>query len=239
MTMPDVWKPFNGSVSFVLLRRETRWGLKCSTLAIGSCTLMVLTKRSWCVAINAKRLSICPVLLKRKKKISNSPSCAGSMSVGSNPKFKRVGLGLKRVIKQVTFSFLVVKEKTTKQKIRRVKDGRVITPCKKASAGEGSKEQLWKVEKLEEAFKLWEKNKELPPKEKLSMNKISKMTGIPYTTLNQRLTGRRGGGHRGKIASGKWTAKVLKAGKFKWVIIRVGNHLLDHLCNPPLPLFLS
>ena len=90
-------------------------------------------------------------------------------------------------------------------------------------------------------------NKELPPKEKLSMNKISKMTGIPYTTLNERLTGRHGGGRRGKIAGGKWTAKVLKAGKFKQVtltdfkrvMIRVGNHLLDHLCDPPLPLFLS
>ena len=141
------------------------------------------------------------------------------MSVGSNPKFKRVGLGLKRVIKWVTFSFLVVRQKTTKQKIRRAKDGRVITPHKKASAGEGSKEQLWKVEKLEEAFNLWEKNKELPPKEKLSMNKISKMTHIPYTTLNERLTGRRGGGRRGKIAGGKWTAKVLKVGKFKQVTL--------------------
>ena len=75
------------------------------------------------------------------------------------------------------------------------------------------------MEKLEEAFNLWEKNKELPPKEKLSMNKISKMTGIPYTTLNERLTGRHGGGHRGKIAGGKRTAKVLKAGKFKWVTL--------------------
>ena len=71
------------------------------------------------------------------------------------------------------------------------------------------------MEKLEEAFNLWQKNKELPPKEKLSMNKISKMTGIPYTTLNERLTGRHGGGRRGKIAGGKCTAKVLKASKFK------------------------
>ena len=120
--MPDVWKPFNGSVSFVLLRHQTRSGLKCSTLAMGSSTLMVSTKRSGCVAINAKRLSICPVLLKRKKKISNSPSCAGSMSVGSNPKFKRVG---------VTFLFLVARQKTTVKKIRRVKDGRVIIPARK------------------------------------------------------------------------------------------------------------
>ena len=100
---------------------------------------MVSTKRSGCVAVNAKRLSICAVSLKRKKKTSNSPSCAGLMSVGSNPKFKRVGLDLKQVTKQVTCSFLVVRQKTTQKKIRRVKDGRVI-PHKKASAGEGSKE---------------------------------------------------------------------------------------------------
>ena len=78
---------------------------------MGSSTLMVVTKRSGCVAINAKRLSICAVSFKRKKKTSSSPSCAGLMSVGSNLKFKRVGLGLKRVIKWVTFSFLVARQK--------------------------------------------------------------------------------------------------------------------------------
>ena len=111
MNMPDVWKPFNGSVSFVLLRHQTRLGLKCSTLAMGSSTLMVSTKRSGCAVINAKRLSICVVSLKRKKKTSTSPSCAGLMSVGSDPKFKWVGLNLKRVTKWVTFSFLVVRQK--------------------------------------------------------------------------------------------------------------------------------
>ena len=99
-------------------------GLKCSILAKGSSTLMVSTKRSGCVAINAKRLSICAVSLKRKKKTSNSPSCAGLMSVGSNLKFKQV-------IKQVTFSFLVVRQKTTAKKIRRAKDGRIIPPARK------------------------------------------------------------------------------------------------------------
>ena len=163
MNMPDVWKPFNGSVSFVLFRHQTKWGLKCSTLAMGSSTLMVLTKRSGCVAINAKRLSICAVSLKRKKKISNSPSCAGSMSVGSNPKFKRVGLGLKRVVKWVIFLFTMVKQKTTKKKVRRAKDGRIIAPRKTASAGRDKKEQLWKVEDLDRAFDLWERKKRSAP----------------------------------------------------------------------------
>ena len=126
--MPDVWKPFNASASFVLLRHKTRWGLKYTILAMGSSTLMVSTKRSGCVAINAKRLSICAVSLKRKKKTSNSPFCASLMSAGSNLKFKWVGLDLKWVIKWVTFSFLVVRQKTTVKKIRRAKDGRIISP---------------------------------------------------------------------------------------------------------------
>ena len=237
MNMPDVWKPFNGSVSFVLLRHQTRWGLKCSTLVMGSSTLMVLTKRSGCVAINAKRLSICPVLLKRKKKISNSPSCAGSMSVGSNPKFKRVGVGLKRVIKQVTFLFLVVRQKTTVKKIRRVKTaGSSPPPHKKASAGQGSKEQLWKVEKTRNYHQ----------------KRSSPWTKSPRWLVYPTLHWMRGSqadvvevvGARSQVE--KRTAKVLKAGKFKWVtltdfkqvMIRGGNRLLDHLCNPPLPLFL-
>ena len=137
MNMPDVWKPFNGSVSFVLLRHQTRWGLKCSTLVMGSSTLMVSTKRSGCVAINAKRLSICVVSLKKKKKTSSSPSCAGLMSVGSDPKFKRVGLDLKQVIKSVTFSFLVARQKTTVKKIRRAKDGRIIAPPQESQCRRG------------------------------------------------------------------------------------------------------
>ena len=56
------------------------------------------------------------------------------MSVGTNPKFKRVGLDLKWVIKRVTFSFLVAKQKTTQKKLRRAKDGRIIAPAKEASA---------------------------------------------------------------------------------------------------------
>ena len=246
MNMPDVWKPFNGSVSFVLLRHQTRWGLKCSTLAMGSSTLIVSTKRRGCVAINAKRLSICAVSLRRKKKISNFPSCAGLMSVGSNPKFKRVGLDLKRVVKWVTFLFTVARQKTTKKKVRRAKNRRVIAPRKTASTGRDKKEQLWKVEDLDKAFDLWERNKDLPPKERWSKNKILKETSIPYTTICARLSGRCGGGKRGKIVGGKCTAKVLKAGKFKWVtltdfkwvMIWAGNRLLDHLYNPPLPLFL-
>ena len=196
-------------VSFVLLRHQTRWGLKCSTLAMGSSTLMVLTKRSGCVAINAERLTTWSVLLQKKKKTSSSPFIAPLMSVGNREQVKRVTPGLKRVI----FSFTVAKQKTTPHKIKCGKDGRRIAPRKKASAGEGSKEQLWSVAELDLAFDLWEANKDKSPKEKLSKLAISKQTGIPYTTLCDRLSGRRGGGKRGKIAGGKHQSKVLDEGK--------------------------
>ena len=201
MNMPDVWKPFNGSVSFVLLRHQTRWGLKCSTLVMGSSTLMVSTKRSGCVAINAKRLSICAVLLKRKKKISNSHSCAGSMSVGSRR-------NVKQVIKRVIFSFLVARQKTTQKKVCHGKDGRIIAPRKPASAGYKVKEQKWPASD----FDLWEANKTKPKDQQMSKFAISKEVKIPYTTICERLSGRRGGGKRGKITGGKRTPRVLNKG---------------------------
>ena len=101
----------------------------------------------------------------------------------------------------------------TPHKIKHGKDGRRIAPRKKASAGEGWKEQLWSVAKLDLAFDLWEANKDKPPKEKLSKLAISKKTGIPYTTRSERLSGCQGGGRRGKIAGGKCQSKVLDEGK--------------------------
>ena len=41
-------------------------------------------------------------------------------------------------------------------------------------------------------FDLWEKNKTLPPEQRLSKNQIHKKTGIPYTTVCEHLSGRRG-----------------------------------------------
>ena len=125
MNMPDVWKPFNGSVSFVLLRHQTRWGLKCSTLAMGSSTLMVSTKRSACVTINARKLTTWSVLLQKKKKASSSSFIAPLMSVGSRDQVKWVTPGLKRVVKWVVkwviFPFTVAKQKTTPTRLNVVK----------------------------------------------------------------------------------------------------------------------
>ena len=62
------------------------------------------------------------------------------------------------------YLFTVVRQKTTKKKVRRAKDGRIISPRKATSAGKYQKEQQWKVEDLERAFELWERKKDLPSK---------------------------------------------------------------------------
>ena len=110
------------------------------------------------------------------------------------------------------FSFLSG-EAENNQEVTWVKTGGELVKGQKASAGEGIKEQKWSVADMDEVFDLWEANKNKPPKEKLSKLAISKQTGIPYTTVCERLSGRRGGGKRGKIAGGKRQPKVLTAGK--------------------------
>ena len=143
------------------------------------------------------------------------------MSVGSRDQVKRVTLDLKQVVKQVIFLFTVVKQKTTLKKIKCGKDDRRIAPRKKASAGAGFKEQLWDVKDLDLAFDFWEANKDKHPKEKLSKLAISKQTGIPYTTVCERLSGHHGGDKRGKIAGGKCQLKVWDEGKQVGIILEL------------------
>ena len=206
MNMPDVWKHLSGSALFVLLRHLTKWASKCSILVTVMCTKMALTKKSGCAAINAKIPTTWNVLHLKRKKRSNSPSSVLSMSVGSRR-------NVKRVVKRVFFSFLVARQKNTKKKLRRGKDGRIIAPRKPASAGFKVKEQKWDAKELDRAFDLWEANKTKPKAEQMSKLAISKEVNIPYTTICERLSGRRGGGKRGKIAGGKRTPQVLDEGK--------------------------
>ena len=120
------------------------------------------------------------------------------MSVGSRR-------NVKRVIKRVIFSFLVVRQKTTQKKVRHGKDGRIIAPRKPASAGYNVKEQKWPASELDRAFDLWEANKTKPKDQQMSKLAIPKKVNIPYTTICERLSGRRGGGKRGKITGRKRT----------------------------------
>ena len=172
---------------------------------------MELTVPSGYAAKNARKPITWNVSLKIKKEKSSPPFFALLMNVedlgGRGP--------VKRVIKRVTIPTLFSvgpRQKTTAKKIRRGKDGRRIAPRKDASAGRDTKEQKWKTEDMDLVFDLWERNKTLPPEQRLSKNQIHKRTGIPYTTVCEHLSGRRGGGKRGKIAGGKRMPKILDKG---------------------------
>ena len=204
MSMQDVSKCMGESASYALLRQRTRWGLNCSILLMALSIQTVLMVRSGYFAQNARTHTILLVSAPTNQIQQDGPLCAGFWSVNS----KRVKVDLpKRVIKWVTISVLVVKQKKGKPRPpkpeRRGKDGRKIGVRRDASAGRNRKEQTWTEEKLNEAFDLWEQNADLPPEQQLSKRQISIQKGIPYTTLCERLSGRRGGGKRGKIAGGK------------------------------------
>ena len=92
---------------------------------------------------------------------------------------------------------------------------------REASSGKHKKEQKWSEEDINTCFDLWEANPTRKPEERLSKCQISLQTGVPYTTVCERLSGRCDGGKKGKIAGGKRQGKVLDAGKSKRVIKQV------------------
>ena len=53
---------------------------------------------------------------------------------------------------------------------------------------------------MDRAFELWEKNSTLKPEERLSKRQIAMKVEVLYTTVCERLSGRRGGGCKGNIA---------------------------------------
>ena len=96
---------------------------------------------------------------------------------------------------------------------RHGKDGRRIGLRKKASSGKIKKKQLWQEKDMEMAFNLWEENDQKQPKNKLSKRQIALQCGIPYTKFCERVSGRQGGGQRGKIAGRKRESKILDQGE--------------------------
>ena len=215
MNMLDVCKCMGGNASYALLRQRTRWDLNSSILLMALFTLMVLMAPSGFSVRNASRHTISTVFTQISQIQQNGPFYAPFWSVKS----KRVEVdlpesGVKQVIfKRVTVSVPVVKQKVRKPKVRHGKDGRRIGPRREASSGKNKKEQQWTQEDIDKAFDLWEANKDKPPEEQLSKRQISIDTGVPYTTVCERLSGRRGGGRRGKIAGGKRQPRVLNKGK--------------------------
>ena len=215
MIILSVYKCMAGNVSFVPLRQRTKLGLNCSILVMALCTSMVLMDRSGYAAINARIDTMLLVSALIKKNQPNGPFSA--LFWNTNSKQVEVGLpksGVKRVIfKQVTISVAVVRQKVGKpcppKEVRCGKDGRIIGVRQKASSGKGKKEQMWQKKDMDRAFNLWKENEAKPAKNKLSKRQIAKECGIPYTTFCERVSGRRGGGKRGKIAGGKRDPKIL------------------------------
>ena len=122
--------------------------------------------------------------------------------------FKRV------VTKRVPFQMPKTKQKTTPRRARRGKDGRQISPRHPNSAHYKKKNQKWLPAQLAQAFQLKRDNPWMTYAE------ISRRTDVPYTTVCERLSGRRGTGE-GHCAGGKRTPRVLSRGNFKFKRVAV------------------
>ena len=226
--MPSVFKCSVGSAISAPLKQRIKLALKHNILRMTLFILMVLMDPNGFSATNAKKHITSTVYVQTRKNQQNGLSYAVLMSASS----KRVMIFY---LKRVTVLVLVAKQKSMKKKFKRGKDGRKIGIRRAASSGKNKKEQQWSEKDMDRAFDLWEANENLKPEERKFKRQISIETGIPYTTLCERLSGRRGGGCRGKIAGGKCQSKVLSTGKCKWVIKRVrvpdfrSGYLLDRL----------
>ena len=223
MSMLNVSKYMVGNASYALLKQRTKWSLNCSILLMALCTLMVLMDQSGYAAINVGKHTICLVSAQITQNQQNYPFSVPFWNANSRrvmmPKVKQV------MFKRVIVTVLVAKQKKGKpnpiRPEQRGKDGRRIGVRKAASSGLGKKEQKWTEEQINQCFVLWEQNNDLPPEQKRSKRQISIECGVPYTTVCEKLSERRGGGQKGKIAGGKQQGMVLDTGKSKRVIKRV------------------
>ena len=126
------------------------------------------------------------------------------------------------------FSVRKWRKKSTSSKGRHGKKGgkkkaQTEQEKKDAMSHKGKRNQAWKAEKMDEAQQLLKENDNLPDNKKLSYRAIARKTGIPVTTIIERLSGRRKG--KGHIAGGARKARVLSDGKCKRVIKRVSKRV--------------
>ena len=182
------------------------------------------TKRRY-AARNARKHTICLVSAQINHNQQNGPLYAAFLNV--NSKQVRVDLPKPVIFKRVTIPIAVAKQKKGKprppKQERQSKDGRRIGVRMESSSGKNRKEQKWSEEDINTCFDLWEVNSTKKPEERLSKRQISLQTGVPYTTVCERLSGRHGGSKRGKIAGGRRQGKVLDASKSKQVTVTVFN----------------
>ena len=118
----------------------------------------------------------------------------------------------KRVGQAGTF-FFKAKTKESKRGKRLAKDGRTIGPRDPRSSQRGRRNQLWTEDQMAEAFRLRDLYPDMKYREIQRRTTVNGVE-IPYTTLNDRLAGRRGQG-TGHCAGGKRTPRVLTQGKSK------------------------
>ena len=147
---------------------------------------------------------------------SNIHTCAPLMHARNRkticPKVKRVATVLllvhsKWVIFKQVISLKMAKMKQTKKRRHTGKGGRLLGVRDPVSSHKGDELQKWKEKDMARAFQMKRDNP------KMSYMAIHKATGIPYTTICERLSGRRGTGE-GKCAGGCRTPRVLTKGKF-------------------------
>ena len=197
-------------------------GLELQHIADGVVYIDSINGTKWVCCQKYKKTNHVACVCPNQPSQQNGPFCVAFLS--ANSKRVRVDLHVKWVItKRVPVSVVVVKQKKGKprppKEEHQGKDSRIINPRREASSGKNKKEQNWSEKDLDRAFDMWEQNPDLPPQERKSKRQISMETGIPYTTLCERLSGRRGGRHHGKIAGGKHQARILDTGKCKRVTV--------------------
>ena len=183
-----------------------------------SFTLTASMEVNGCAVMSAKRLTTWHVLLpKLRNKLKQRAGHLSALLISANKRVNaRSGQGrstqgpkwvniFKRVVKRVIF----FSSEMAKQKY--------------SMSHKGQRNQTWKAEKMDEAQQLLKENDNLPDNKKLSYRAIARKTGIPVTTIIERLSGRRQG--KGHIAGGARKARVLSDGKCKrvskWVKITV------------------
>ena len=227
-----------GSASFATMKQKIKLALKWPGWGMNkSFTLTASMEVNGCAVMSAKRLTTWHVLLpKLRNKLKQRAGHLSALLINVNKRVnarsgqgrstlgpKRVNIS-KRVIKRVIFfSSEMAKQKFSKKgrhgKKGGKKKGQTEEEKRDAMSHKGQRNQKWKAEQMDEAQKLLKQNDDLPDNKKLSYRAIARQTGVPVTTIIERLSGRRKG--RGHIAGGARKPRVLSDGKFKRVIKRV------------------
>ena len=227
-----------GNASFATMKQKVKLALKWLGWGTNkSFTLTASMEVNGCAVMSAKRLTTWHVLLpKLRNKLKQRAGHLSALLISANQRVNdRSGQGrstqgpkqvniFKRVVKWVIFFSLEMTKQKYSTKGRHGKKGgkkkaQTEQEKKDAMSHKAQRNQTWKAEKMDEAQQLLKENDNLLDNKKLSYRAIARKTGIPVTTIIERLSGKRQG--KGHIAGGARKARVLGDGKCKWVSKRV------------------